>query len=422
MAVPILMPKLGLTMEEGTIVQWYRADGDSIQRDEPVLEISTEKVNVDVEAPATGILRNLQAGAGDTVAVGHTLAFVVTTEEEINEPAASPSDQAEAGSSPEGDIRPTPVAARLAREHDIDLADVPPSGAGGRITKADVEAYLRERDAGTATSSATREQGRTLATPAARRLAHERGIDLDRVAGNGPDGLIIERDIAAVVADAGGPLDAPPIRERLRLEGRRKVIATRMQQSARDIPHIQLSVDVDVTHAEEKRGEASLTALIAQVTAQTLVDHPMLNAWLQDDEILVFDTVNLGVAVDTDDGLIVPVVHDAQTRSLGEMDAAIRELSRRARADESTFDDVSAGTFTISNLGMLGIDRFEAIINPPQAAILAVGRVRLQPWAPDTSTVTVSPIMTVTVSADHRIVDGAVVARFLQDLKSRFAQ
>jgi pyruvate dehydrogenase E2 component (dihydrolipoamide acetyltransferase) len=171
--------------------------------------------------------------------------------------------------------------------------------------------------------------------------------------------------------------------------------------------------------AEQQRNDASLTAYIAWITAQILIDHPLLNAALHNDEILVFDTINLGIAVDTDEGLIVPVIHEAHHLSLEDIDTAVRDLSHRSRTGQLSLGDVSGGTFTISNLGMMSVDRFEAIINPPQAAIMAVGQTRLRPWVVGQKKIVARPIMTVTVSADHRIVDGAAVARFMQDLQFR---
>lgn len=439
MAVAVVMPKLGLTMEEGTIVFWYKEEGDSVEQDEPLLEISTEKVNAEVSAPASGVLRGKMAQPGETVAVGATLAYIAAPGEALEAlpgsrqplaegvppeskpgPGVAPTPQ-RGGSVPA--IPATPVAERLATHHGVDLTQVPASGLGGRVAKRDVEAYLEAQRF--AAPAGAESPGPVLATPIVKRLAQEHGIDLALVAGSGPDGLIVERDLKAYLVGGGardltGLRSALPIRERLPLAGRRKIIAERMRQSVRDIPHIRLSADINVSTAQARRGEASVTALITWITAQTLRDHPLLNASLQDDEIIIFDTINIGIATDTDEGLIVPVIHGAHTLSLEEIDATVRDLTQRARAGQLRLDDVSGGTFTISNLGMLGVDHFEAIINPPQAAIMAVGRITLRPWALDEATITVAPVMTASVSADHRILDGATVARFLQDFQTRF--
>jgi pyruvate dehydrogenase E2 component (dihydrolipoamide acetyltransferase) len=212
-----------------------------------------------------------------------------------------------------------------------------------------------------------------------------------------------------------------PIRERRLLTGRRKIIAERMIRSVREIPHIQLSVDVNMSGAQEQRQEFSVTALITWITARTVLNHPLLNASFEDGAVNIFDPINIGIAVDTDDGLIVPVIHNADTLSLAQTDAVIRELTQQARESALSLDEVSGGTFTISNLGMMSVDRFAAIINPPQSAIMAVGRIRYQPWTIDGTTITVCPVMNVTVSADHRVLDGATVARFLQDFQAHFA-
>lgn len=411
MDIEIRMPKLGLTMEAGTVVQWYKSEGDTVRQGEPVVEISTEKVNADVEAPAAGVLQRLYAEVGDDVSVGETLAILssamATAEEDT---PASVSDVSTAPRSA------TPLAARIAAEHGIDLTEVPASGLQRRITREDVEEYLST----TVTAQSDVAQPR-LATPIVKRLAREQNIDWRQIAGSGPDGLVIERDLRAYVTGRSdieeSDTDFPPIRERLALVGRRKVIAERMQQSAQTIPHIHLSADINMSAADEIRKGASYTALVTWVTARTLTNHPLLNSWFYDDEILVFDAINIGVAVDTDEGLIVPVIRNAQELSLNEIHEAIQRLSERARRGELTLEEVSAGTITISNLGMLGVDRFDAIINPPQAAILAVGRTRLQSIALSPNTVSICPIMTLTISADHRIVDGAAVARFLQDFR-----
>lgn len=438
MAVAVVMPKLGLTMEEGTIVFWYKEEGDSVEQDEPLLEISTEKVNAEVSAPASGVLRSKMAPPGETVAVGATLAYIAAPGEVFEALPGSRQPLAE-GVSPESKPGPgmaptpqrggsvpatlaTPVAERLAAHHGVDLTQVAASGLGGRVAKRDVEAYLEAQRF--ATSTGAQSPGPLLATPIVKRLAQEHGVDLALVAGSGPNGLIVERDLKAYLARSDarrlrGLRSALPIRERLPLAGRRKIIAERMQQSVRNIPHIRLSADINVSTAKARRGKASVTALITWITAETLRDHPLLNASLQDDVITIFDTINIGIATDTDEGLIVPVIHGAHTLSLEEIDATIRDLTQRAREGQLRLDDVSGGTFTISNLGMLGVDHFEAIINPPQAAIMAVGRVALRPWALDETTITVAPVMSVSVSADHRILDGAAVARFLQDFKAR---
>lgn len=440
MAVAVLMPKLGLTMEEGTLVLWLKQEGETVEQGEPLLEISTEKVTAEVESPAAGVLRGLRAQAGETVPVGEAVAFVVAPGEVLELPAPASAARPKpaqlrptivkaglpASMSPPSSmvVSATPIAARFAAEHGVDLSQVHSTGPSGQVTKRDIVSFLTGREV--SPGVAERAMMPRLATPIVRRLAQERKIDLSLVPGSGPAGLVVERDLAAHLAslssEAGpGRSRGIPVREQRPLMGRRKIVAERMQQSARQAPHIRLGIDVEMSAVQARRAGASLTAYLGWIVAQTLLDHPMLNASLQDDQILIFDTVNLGIAVDTDDGLIVPVVPQAHRLSLKEVDEAVGELARLAREGRLSLDNVSGGTFTLSNLGMLGIDSFEAIINPPQAAIMAVGRVRLRPWAKDMMTVTVCPIMTVTVSADHRLVDGATVARFLDDFARRLA-
>lgn len=448
MATTVVMPKLGLTMEEGMIVEWHKQEGDAVEQGELLLEITTEKVNADIEAPASGILRGIRAEAGDTVPVGFPLAFIAALGEEL-EPAsvdrpvtgteAAPAAH-ESVEQPDFSRSPvpvppqtvnspqvagiTPLAARVAADRGIDPWQLQGTGPEGRVMKRDVLAYL-EYQAGRKQAIAGSET-RILATPIVKRLAREQGLDLAQIPATGPGGLVIERDLIAYQAgrttttqEAAFP--GIRVRERLPLAGRRKVIADRMQRSANEAPHIQLSVDIDMTSALERRQGASLTAFVTWITAQTLLDHPLLNASLQGREIVVFEAINIGVATDTEDGLIVPVVHDAHTLSLAETDVAIRELVHRAHQGTLSLDDISNGTFTISNLGMMKVDRFTAIINPPQAAIMALGQARRRPWVKGDSTIAVRPVMNVTISADHRILDGAVVARFLQGLQERLA-
>lgn len=440
MAVPVLMPKLGLTMEEGTVVAWLKQEGDRVEPSDVLLEISTEKVTAEVEAPRAGILRGLRARAGEAVRVGQPVAFIAEPDEPWDarlpasgqqRPAAAQLPSAETTPVAVPPIRPpvqavsaTPLAVRIAADYGIDLSQVPPSGLAGQITKRDVETYRMRQPL---RSEATMPQSLpALATPIVKRLAQEIGVDIRLVQGSGPGGLIIERDFKAFLAgrrgDAGhSSVSAVPVREALALSGRRKIIAERMAQSARQAPHIQVSLDIEMGAAQARRGTASLTAFLGWIAAQTLLDHPRLNAALEGNQIRIFDTVNLGVAVDTDEGLIVPVIHGAHRLSLQEVDEAVQELAQLARSGRLSLDHVSAGTFTFSNLGMLGIDSFEAILNPPQAAILATGQVRLRPWARDAETVTIVPVMTATLAVDHRVVDGAAAARFLADFARRLA-
>jgi pyruvate dehydrogenase E2 component (dihydrolipoamide acetyltransferase) len=373
MATEVIMPKLGMTMEQGTIVRWLRREGEQVEKEEPILEIETDKVVMEVEAPASGTLAGIRAGPDEVVPVTEVIAYILEPGEKLEEVARAPVREAAPppkeriavtprAPTPEEKIAVTPRARRLAREHEVDLAQVQGSGPGGRIVEADVLALIGKRE---------------VAKPS---------------------------------------MEAIKVKERVPLRGRRKTIAERMLESARSAPHIALTVEVDMSEAERTHGDCSFTALFVQVVARALRQHPMVNASLQGDEIILYDEVNVGVAVDTKEGLLVPVVKGADAKDLFEIDAEIKSLARSAGEGTLTLEDVSGGTFTVSNLGMFGVEEFQALINPPQSAILAVGAIVEKPVVRD-GQVVIRPMMKMTLSADHRVLDGAAAAEFLQDVR-----
>jgi pyruvate dehydrogenase E2 component (dihydrolipoamide acetyltransferase) len=457
----VIMPKFGFTQETAEIVRWLKHEGDVVEQGEPIAEVTTDKVNMEVEAPASGILAGIRYREGEVVPVTQVIAYILQPGEVLPGSPAVPTSSiapspavATAAEQPveaEG-ARATPVAARLAEAAGVDLSQVPGSGPGGRITRKDVEAYLAAR---------TEVEGKVRAVPAARRLARELGVDLKQVVGSGPQGRVQSEDVrrtyaAQAQAVASVPAAAPevsrpvtpaptgeplgvqtPIAEVIPLAGMRKVIAQRMQQSAQNAPHIHLEITVDATAAEALRARAnqrlkpgqakvSLTAVIARACAWALTQHPRLNAWLmatpQNEQIIIPAQVNLGIAVAVEEGLIVPVVRDAARKSLLQLATEINDVVERARQNRLKPEDVVEGTFTISNLGMFGVERFTAIINPPQVAILAVGSLRREVVADEQGQIHVRPVFSVTLCADHRVVDGAVGARFLADLREALEQ
>lgn len=461
MATEVIMPKFGFTQETAEIVRWLKHEGDAVEQGEPIAEVTTDKVNMEVEAPASGILAGIRYREGEVVPVTQVIAYVLQPGETLPGDPTSPTPSVApsqvvptpAEQSPEAaDVPVTPVAARLAEAEGVDLSRIKGTGPGGRITRKDVEEYLATRAEG---------EGKVRAVPAARRLARELGVDLGQVEGSGPRGRIQSEDVRRVYeAQARTVTAAPerepeitkpvapplggetfgvqtPIAEVIPLAGMRKVIAQRMQQSAQQAPHIHLEITVDATAAEALRARAnqrlkegqpkvSLTAVIARACAWALTQHPRLNAWFtatpQGEQIIIPAQVNLGIAVAVEEGLIVPVVRDAARKNLLQLASEISDLVERARANRLKPEDVVEGTFTISNLGMFGIERFTAIINPPQVAILAVGSLRREVVADEQGQVRVRPVFTVTLCADHRVVDGAVGARFLADLREALEQ
>ena len=324
------------------------------------------------------------------------------------------------------------MAANVARAHGVPL-DALPADAGPRITRRDVESYLAgQATAPAAVTAAVTPDGKVAAVPAARRLAREQGIDLTALRGTGPSGRIQSRDVLAAVttADAApAAAAAPPTRRgsTVPLSSMRRTIARRLTQSAQDVPQFTVTMQVNLRRplalVDELRAipgdgpRPTVTAVLVRACAEALRRVPQVNGSFQDDAITLWDDVNIGVAVAVDDGLIVPVVRAADRLRLTELAAALERLSQRARAGQLTPDDVQEGTFTISNLGMYGVDAFTAIINPPQAAILAVGRAVKQVVVLADDRTSVEPLASFTLTADHRILDGALAARFLGEVK-----
>lgn len=443
MAKPIIMPRFGMTQEEATIVRWLVKEGDRVEYDDPIAEVTTDKVNMEVPAPSDGFVGGFQFEEGDTVPVTQVIAFVLEEGEEAPdeapnavEPEVPPAENISAASTQT--VSPTvsasPVAHRMAAIEGIDLSEIQGSELEGRITRKDVEQFMSTRQ------TVQPQSGKLRATPAARRLARERGISLQHIGGSGPRGRVQETDVrtaqsisatAAVNFTAQPMVTSSPVR--VPLEGLRKTIAERMQRSAVEAPHITFTIQVEMSrleslreavneHAPDEDARVSMTALLAKITAWALRRHPYLNAYMQDDHILLLPNINIGIAVAIPDGLIVPVVRDADLKGLYDIASEVRKLSNKARTGSLTPDDVVDGTFTISNLGMFGVDSFTAIINPPQVAILAIGRTE-QRLVPDEAGKPVSkPMMSMTLSADHRALDGVIAARFLDDLRSGFEE
>jgi pyruvate dehydrogenase E2 component (dihydrolipoamide acetyltransferase) len=353
MPADVIMPMLGMAQETGKVLRWLKHDGDTVRKGEPLLEVETDKVTVEIEAPADGTLAGVRVGDGAEVPVGEVIALVLA----------------------EGE-----VAAQ---------APAPAQGAGA------VEPAAVEQPAVEPVRMVTRRRGK-LATPKARRLAQERGIDLDGLTGSGPNGAVVAADIPAAATTS-------------RVW---EVMARRTQRSWQEVPHFYLHRDVDASRLLSWKSVAptgtSVTDLLIRICAEALRRHPRVNAG---------DAVNVGIAVATDDALVVPVVHGADSLTLAQISERRRAVAEAARAGRLRPEDVQGGSFTISNLGMYGVDAFQAIVNAPQAAILAVGRTTERPWVVDGSVV-VRPVMTVSVSFDHRVVDGARGAEFLDTLAS----
>ncbi len=435
MPTPFIMPKMDMDQEVVTIITWLKNEGDWIEKGEPVVEVETDKIVSEIEAPESGILANILYHENDEAPVTKVVAYILKEGESLDslpkaeksvEPTPSKTEDVlkEVGA-PKPAFQVTPLAEKVSTDLGVPLEQVSPSGS--KVTRKDVEAFAEKMK-----DQIVPRVG-TPATPAARSLAEARGVNLLDLSGSGPRGRIQAKDvpvealsqpekITRTTAQAGITTEIP-------LVGKRKRIAERLTASYQSTPHIYLSVEVDMTASEsarkrinslaEKEGQPaiSVTAFLVKVVAWALGRHPYLNASLQDDKILVSEDANIGIATAIEDGLIVPVIHGANRLTLKDINTTFRYLTAQARAGALTANEVSGGTFTISNLGMFGISSFTAIINPPQSAILAVGGLVRKPVVVDENdTIAVRPMMNLTLGADHRVVDGAVAAAFLADL------
>ncbi len=434
MATEVKLPRLGQGMESGTIVKWLKGEGDAVKKREPLYELDTDKVTQEVEAEADGVLLKIVVDSGE-VEVGRTIAFIGNEGEDVpsdngGQPAETKSDEQEQEKKDEKD------------EKDEDAAepDEQPEEEGSPADEMDDERE-RGRQAAAATAEAAtaavaeapaKPDGRVKASPLARRLAREKGIDIAQLQGSGPEGRIVAEDVergivaepaaapAAAVAAAAGEV------EEIQLTSTRKTIARRLTE-AWQAPVFQLTLSVDMTRALELRerlvarlkdGETKPTVsdLLTKVCAAALVRHPAVNAHFAGDKILRFPYAHVGMAVAAPNGLVVPVIRDADRKTIQEIAADRAALVGRARDGKLQLSDLADGTFTISNLGMFGIEQFIAVLNPPQAAILAVGSTEEKPVVRD-GQIEVRPLMSITITCDHRAVDGADGAEFLRTVK-----
>jgi pyruvate dehydrogenase E2 component (dihydrolipoamide acetyltransferase) len=425
------MPKFDMLQESATVLRWLCREGEQVAQGDPLLEVETDKVVMEVEAPATGVLGGIRAQAGAVVPVTTVIAFVMQAGERL------PDDQPVAQSQPAMPAQParraTPVARRYAAQAGIDILAIPASQPAGRVMRQDVERYLAQLVP--APRESPSDAGRPRATPAARRLTRQHRLDLARIAGSGPQRRVQEADVRAA-SHASAALGEPSISEVIPLQGMRQVIARRMQQSYQAAPHFTLSLDVDMSSALALRDalnarvaasqpRVSITALLVHICGAALQRHRWVNASLRDDVIQLYEPSNIGVAVAIDAGLIVPVIKHVERLALAEVAVQLDDLTTRAQQGLLTLNDTSGGTFTISNLGMYGIDHFTAIINPPQSAILAVGRIAKRAIVVERAAqdaVVIRPMMNLTLSVDHRVLDGAIAARFLHDLAAALEQ
>ena len=398
MASEVILPRLGQGMEAGTITRWLVAEGDEVKKGQPLFELDTDKVTQEVEAEASGVLLKIVVPEGE-VPVGTAIAYVGEAGEDVPEGTGT---QPAEGEAPREQV-PVPTESASAAPPVPEPATVSAEGNGGRIK----------------------------ASPLARRIARERGIDLAALSGTGPEGRIVAEDVeragdtpAPAKASPAVAADRPGDVERVELTSLRKTIARRLTE-AWTVPAFQISMSADMTKSQALRAllverypdeRPTVTDVLTKVCAIALMRHREVNATFAEDAIELHPSANVGLAVATERGLVVPVITGADTRTVAEIAAARADVVGRARDGKLTAEDLDGGTFTISNLGMYGVEQFIAVLNPPQAAILAVGAIEDRPVARD-GEIVARPMMTMTLTCDHRTIDGAVAADFLRTVK-----
>ena len=437
MSVNVTMPKMGMTMKEGKVSKWYKKEGDSVEKGEDLVEVETEKITNKIESPGSGLVFQIVVPVGESVPVGTILAVIAQAGEqperiegiqvgEVEEVqgAAGSSQAAETKTEPQEKkrIMSTPSARRLAKELGVDLSLVTGSGPQGKIKEADVLKFHAEGPPA------------PKITPLAAEIARQEGLDISTIAGTGEGGKITKEDVERALAASKAAPQAPPSEVRvIPLAGMRKTIADNMHASLQTAAQLTAFTEVDVTEmvrfrdmmrAEFARNDTvkiSYNDIIVMATARALMRHPIMNSTLVGEEILLHDTVNLGIAVALPEGLIVPKLRNAEKKSLLEVAKEVRALAQKAREGALAVEEVTDGTFTISNVSMLGMDGFTPVLNPPETGILGIGRVIQKP-AVFNGEIAIRHMMTLSLTFDHRVVDGAPAMTFLRDLARYLAQ
>ena len=448
MAVEFFIPKLGQTVEEVTLVNWLVEDGAKVSQGQEVMEVETDKAVFPVEANGKGYIHIGPFSAGQVLPVLTVVAIIGKEDEKFEavaaqidsveeetaapnaEPAAAPQTSVQTDAAENGKIFASPRARKLAAAKNVDLGQVSPTGWDGlRVAERDVLAYLSQTP---------------KVTPVAQRMAADAGVDLHKLTGTGPGGRIVKEDVARaiqpvesvepkVVPAAFSPVPVPPlpaeeVSERIPLKGVRAIIADRLGTSVHTTARVTLMMEADATEfvsarerikaqvSEEWGYAPGYNDLLAKIVASALRKYPYMNARLTPDSIEILSHVNLGMAVDTERGLLVPVVRDADLKSLRQFGLEFRQMVERARTGRALPDDLSGGTFTITNLGMYEVDAFTPVINLPEAAILGVGRIAPK-VVPHNGSPEIRQMLTLSLVFDHRMIDGAPAARFLQHIK-----
>lgn len=460
MAEIIIMPKLGFNMSEGKLVEWYKKEGDSIKKGEYLFSIETDKTNMDIEATSDGVVKALFIEAGDKVPVTLPIAVIAADGEDVSkaiadakaelaagtgapaaektEEKAAPAAEVKAAAAPagaDGKLKISPRARRVAAENGIELsalAGVAGTGWEGGICEKDVLDFIAS--------------GKVRVSPVAKAMAAAEGVDLGAVKGSGANGKIMKSDVAAAVASVASAAAAAPaaeaksdamyspdgkeILEIVPYAGVRRVIGDRLSESKFTAPHVYFTQKVDVSRLLEVRKQVndaqekktSVTDFIARAVVMALKKYPEVNASLDGEQIIRYKSINLGIAVASPTGLIVPNIKEAQNMGVVEISKAAAPLLEKARAGKLAVNEYTGGTFTISNLGMFGIENFTAIINPPEVAILAVSSTKDEPVVVVNENggkeIAIRPMMNIQLSVDHKVIDGLLAAQFISEIKN----
>ena len=433
MAKVIVMPKLGLTMTEGTVSKWLKHEGDTVKEGEGLFEVETDKLTNTIEASVSGVLLKIVAAEGAEVPCLKPVAVIGEPGEDYAAllGGAAPAEPKAGAAAPAAPAAPaparapgervlaSPAAKKLAKSLGIEISLVSGTGPKGRITEEDVKNY---KPAGAAPSPMPEDSGpKVKASPLAAKVAADIGVELKDIPAHG---RVLAADILAAVQGAGtGPAPAAPREETVPMNGMRKAIANNMLNSHMTSPTVTFNLGIDMTELKRLREQlksddvkVSYTDLLVKIVAKALTEFPLLNCSVDGNKIIYKHYVNMGVAVALDNGLVVPNVRDADKKTLSEISAEVKELAAKAREGRLPMDALSGGTFTITNLGMYGIESFSPIINQPEVAILGVNTMEDKVVVVN-GEICVRPIMNLSLTADHRVVDGSVAAQFLQRIK-----
>lgn len=418
MAKYIVMPKLGLTMKEGRLIKWYVKEGDQVKAGDNLFSVETDKLSNDVEASEDGYIRKFIAEEGDVVPCLQPVAIIGEKDEDItsllSEKAASSQEPQEIKTVAKEETKEvsrekvviSPAARKLAREKDVDIENIVGTGPRGRIVLKDVEEYIEK-------------QSQIKITPAARKTAEQLGVDLAQL---NKEGRIRKEDVYSFSKEQELKSKVSPVEESVPMTTMRKIIAERMTKSWNISPAVNYDIKVDVSKLQDIRNQlksktkVTYTDLLVRIVSKTLLEFPLLNCTIEGEEIIHRNYVNMGVAVALEEGLLVPVIKYAHAKGLRQISKEIKELADKAKNNELTEDEIVGGTFTITNIGMFGIESFTPIINQPEVAILGINTIVETPVV-EKGEIKIKPLMNLSLTADHRAVDGAVAAQFLARVK-----